>query len=264
MWGLMTLTRTNVAQHGHLNKWELLASSLWTVWMESGSLDGEVPQGSWRDRPWREEVFVEEVVTDLRFFQLKLTLLHCVCRSISRAWKVRFSSWRSLWLLCTPVGLAASWGTAADCETKKRREALALGPLVSGNFGKFGHLSFTCSLPSSQVWMLLLCYKLIFLPHILQDLNQIFSRGCIQLHVDLEVIWDMMFPISSLITERENELAVTIRRPEVCWWAAVHRSIRKRISLCGCHSFTGLIWILIVCWWQSNSFFPLIILYSKQ
>lgn len=48
-------------------------------------------------------------------------------------------------------------------------------------------------IPSVQVLMLLLYYILIFLPHILQDLDQIFSWGCIHLHTDLEVIWYMMF-----------------------------------------------------------------------
>lgn len=114
-----------------------------------------------------------------KIFQLKLTLLHCVCRSISGPGeKCASVHEKVLWLLCTPVGLAASWGTAADCETKKRREALALGPLVSGNFwevwASFFYLLFILSV---QVLMLLFNYRLIFLPHILQDLNQIFSRG---------------------------------------------------------------------------------------
>lgn len=87
--------------------------------MESGSLDGEVPQGSWRDRPQREEGFVEEVVTDLRFFQLKLTLLHCVCRSDLQAWKVRSVHEGRLGCSAHLLDLAASWATAVDCETKK-------------------------------------------------------------------------------------------------------------------------------------------------
>lgn len=76
----------------------------------------------------------------------RLTLLHCACRSISRAWKVRFSSWMSLWLLGTAAGLATPCAMAADYETKQRAETLALGPHGNGTFEKFEPLSFTCSL----------------------------------------------------------------------------------------------------------------------
>lgn len=48
-------------------------------------------------------------------------------------------------------------------------------------------------IPSIQVLVLLLYHKLVFLPHVLQGLNQIFPRSRIHLHVDLEVVWHMMF-----------------------------------------------------------------------
>ena len=168
--------------------------------MESGNLDGEMPQGSWGDGPGGEvkEGFVEKEVPDPGSSRLKLTLLHCACRSISRAWKVRFSSRISLWLLCTAVGRATSWVMAANCGTKQRAEALALGPLdLWGVWASFFYLLFIPVL-------MLLYYKLIFLPHVLQDLNQIFSRGCIHLHIDLEVIWHMMF-FHFLFNNRERK-----------------------------------------------------------
>ena len=220
--------------------------------MESGSLDGEVPQGSWRDRPRREEGFVEEVVPDLRCFQLKLTLLHCACRSISRAWKVRFSSWRSLWLLCTPVGLAASWATAADCETTKRREALALGPLVSGNFGKFGHLSFTCSLYQvSKSW----CFFLIINSYFCLISSRTLIRsspGVVSTFtLTLKSFGTRCSSTSCLTTERKNESVLTIRRPEVCWWAAVHRSFKNSAYVFATPPSAWFGFSVIICWWQN-------------
>ena len=59
-------------------------------------------------------------------------------------------------------------------------------------------------IPSIQFLMLLLHHKLIFLPHIFQDLNQIFPWGFIHLHIDLEVIWHMLF-LHFLFNNRERE-----------------------------------------------------------
>lgn len=52
--------------------------------------------------------------------------------------------------------------------------------------------------------MLLLYHKLVFLPHVLQDLNQIFPWGCMQLHIDLEVIWRML-SLHFLFNNRERK-----------------------------------------------------------
>lgn len=61
---------------------------------------------------------------------------------------------------------------------------------LQGVWAPFFYLLF---IPRVQILMLLLYYRLVFLPHILQDLDQIFPWSCIHLHIDLEVIWHTMF-----------------------------------------------------------------------
>ena len=109
--------------------------------------------------------------------------------------------------------------------------------------------------PSVQVLMLLFNYKLIFLPHILQDLNQIFSWGCIHFHVDLEVIWHTVF-LYFLFNHRERKgISLTIRRPEVCWWAAAQRSLKNSACVFATPSLAWFGFSVFICWWQNICFF---------
>lgn len=74
---------------------------------------------------------------------------------------------------------------------------------------------YLLSIPGIQVSMLLLYHKLVFLPHILQGLNQIFPWGCIHLHVDLEVIWHMLF-LHFLFKNRERKCIDSDKQKEMC------------------------------------------------
>ena len=63
---------------------------------------------------------------------------------------------------------------------------------------------YLLSKPGVQLLVFLLYYLLIFLPHVFQDLNEIFTWSGVHLHADLEVTWQMIF-LHFLFNNREGQ-----------------------------------------------------------
>lgn len=165
---------------------------------------------------------VQELTVDLQGLESTLQFMNVTLAALHNFWIGRLLG-HHRWL----------WDQA-------KGRGIGIGPHGNGTFRESGHLSFTCSLYHvSKSWC---CFFIIDSYSCLISCRTLIrsSPGVVSTFtLTLKSFGTRCSSISCLITEKENELAVMIRRLEVYWLAAVNGSFRTSASVVATLSLDG-------------------------